>query len=61
MCFAMYPIISLWCYLCIGIVGQPFTISMVGAVGVMSVNTAIGVVIPMLICIHLLKSRCYAL
>ncbi len=61
MFFAAYPITSLWYYLYIGIVGQPFTISIAGAIGIMSVNTAIGVVIPMLICIHLLRSRCHAL
>ena len=61
MCVTAYPITSLWYYLYIGIVGQPFTTSIVGAIGIMSVNTAIGVVIPMLICIHLLRSRRHAL
>ena len=61
MCVTAYPITSLWYYLYIGIVGQPFTTSIAGAIGIMSVNTAIGVVIPMLICIHLLRSRRHAL
>ena len=61
MCFTAYPIISLWYYLYIGIVGQPFTTSIAGTIGIMSVNTAIGVVIPMLICIHLLRSRRHVL
>lgn len=61
MFFTAYPIISLWYYLYIDIVGQPFTTSITGAIGIMSVNTAIGVVIPMLICIHLLRSRRHAL
>ena len=61
MCVTAYPITSLWYYLYIGIVGQPFTTSIAGAIGIMSFNTAIGVVIPMLICIHLLRSRRHAL
>nr|AAK73302.1 Ypar17 [Pseudomonas alcaligenes] len=61
MCVTAYPITSLWYHLYIGIVGQPFTTSIAGAIGIMSVNTAIAVVIPMLICIHLLRSRRHAL
>jgi len=61
MCVTAYPITSLWYYLYIGIAGQPFTTSIAGAIGIVSVNTAIGIVIPMLICIHLLRSRRHAL
>lgn len=61
MCVTAYPITSLWYYLYIGIAGQPFTTSITGAIGIASVNTAIGIVIPMLICIHLLRSRRHAL
>ena len=61
MCVTVYPITSLWYYLYIDIVGQPFTSSIAGAIGIMSINTAIGVVIPMLIYIHLLRSRRHAL
>lgn len=59
--FTAYPIASLWYGLFIGTVGQHFTTNIAGAVGIMSVNTAIGVVIPLLICIHLLRSRRHAL
>lgn len=60
-CVTAYPITSLWYYLYIGIAGQPFTTSIAGAIGIASVNTVIGIVIPMLICIHLLRSRRHAL
>ncbi|MOA21547.1 hypothetical protein D3C78_1420430 [compost metagenome] len=60
-CLTAYPIASLWYYLYIDIAGQPFTTNIAGAVGVMSVNTAIGVVTPLLICTHLLRSRRHAL
>ena len=59
--FTAYPIAILWYYLYIGTAGQPFTTNIAGAVGIMSVNTAIGVVIPLLICISLLRSRRHAL
>lgn len=59
--FTEYPIASLWYYLYIGIAGQPLTTSTAGAVGIMTANTVVGVVIPLLICIHLLRSRRNAL
>ncbi len=59
--FTAYPIAILWYYLYISIAEQPFTTNTAGAVGIMGVNSAIGIVIPLLICISLLRSRRHAL
>lgn len=56
MFFMAYPIAMSWYALCISMFGQPFTVNIVGGLGIVSVNTAIGVVMPLLICTHLLDA-----
>lgn len=60
-CVTAYPITSLWYYLYTGMAGQPLTTSFTGAIGIVGASTAIGIVIPMLICIHLVRSWRHAL
>lgn len=56
--FATTPLLaSLWYYLGIGMLAKPMGVNFVGAVGIMFMNSIIGIVLPSFICCELLRVR----
>lgn len=55
------PLASLWYYLGMGIIEKPMNVKSIGAIGIMSMNSIIGIIFPALICWALLKARRNAL
>jgi len=52
---------SLWYYLGISILEKPMSVNFVGAAGIMSMNSIIGIILPSLICWELFRVRRNAL